>query len=88
MGYMEKGFVACLHVSKTFKKSIPQSSIVGMLLEHQEDYQIIKSNKIGFLQHDQFPWEIEDNNFIFTEKLTKDAKFADRTLTDWLKCLT
>lgn len=70
------------------EKTIPQSSIVGMLLEHQEDYRIIKSNKIGFLQHDQFTWEIEDNHFIFTEKLTKDAKFADRTLTDWLKRLT
>lgn len=75
-------------IAERIEKTIPQSSIVGMLLEHQEDYRIIKSNKIGLLQHDQFTWEVENNDFIFIEKLTKDAAFADRTLTDWLHRLT
>ena len=71
-------------ISARIEKTIPQSSIIGMLLEHQEDYTIVKSNKSGLLQHDQFTWEIEGNNFIYIDKLTKDAKFADKTLTDWL----
>ena len=66
------------------EKTLPQSSIVGMLLEHQEDFVIVKSSKSGLLQHDQFTWEIEANNFVYIEHLTKDAKFADKTLTDWL----
>lgn len=75
-------------IDSRIEKTIPQSSIVGMLLEHQEAFRIVKSNKSGFMQHDQFTWEIEENDFIYIEQLTKDAKFADKTLTDWLKQLT
>lgn len=71
-------------ISPRIEKTLPQSSIVGMLLEHQEDFRIVKSNKVGLLQHDQYTWEIEDNDFIYIESLTKDATFADKTLTDWL----
>ncbi len=72
------------YISSRIEKTLPQSSIVGMLLEHQEDFKIVKSNKSGLLQHDQYTWEIEDNDFIYIENLTRDAKYADRTLTDWL----
>ncbi len=72
-------------ISDRIEKTIPQSSIVGMLLEQQEDFVIVKSRKIGLLQHDQYTWEIEGGNFVYIEKLTKDAKYADKTLTDWLK---
>ena len=86
-GFLESTLASSefLQIAPRIEKTLPQSSIIGMLLEHQEDYTIVKSNKIGLLQHDQFTWEIEDNNFIYIDKLTKDAKFADKTLTDWLK---
>lgn len=71
-------------ISSRIEKTLPQSSIVGMLLEHQEDFRIVRSNKSGLLQHDQYTWEIENNDFVYIENLTKDAKFADKTLTDWL----
>lgn len=72
------------NISERIEKTLPQSSIVGMLLENQEAFHIVKSNKVGLLQHDQFTWLVEDHDFIYIEKLTKDAKYADRTLTDWL----
>lgn len=75
-------------ISSRIEKTLPQSSIVGMLLENQEDFRIVRSNKSGLLQHDQYTWEIEENDFIYIEKLTKDAKFADKTLTDWLNQLS
>lgn len=71
-------------ISSRVEKTLPQSSVVGLLLEHQTQFQIVKSNRTGLLQHDQFSWLIEDNDFVYIEKLTKDAKYADRTLTDWL----
>lgn len=85
------GFLEATLQSKEFKqvssrveKTLPQSSIIGMLLEHQEQFQIVKSNRTGLLQHDPFSWLVENSDFIYIEKLTKDAKYADRTLTDWL----
>lgn len=73
------------NISERVEKTLPQSSIIGMLLEHQESFQIVKSNKTGLWQHDQFTWLVEDHDFVYIEKLTKEAKYADRTLTDWLK---
>lgn len=68
------------------EKTMPQSSIVGFLLENQKDYRIVKSNQIGgIMQHDPYTWILDHHDFVYQEKLTKDAKYADRTLSDWLK---
>ena len=75
-------------ISSRIEKTLPQSSVIGMMLEHREDFDIVKSNTLGLLQHNQFTWEIEGNNFICIEKLTKNARFTDKTLTDWLKQLS
>lgn len=73
------------NIASRIEKTLPQSSIVGLLLEHRENFQVVKSNRTGLLQHDQFSWVVENNDFVYIEQLTEDAKYADRTLTDWLK---
>ena len=71
-------------ISDRIEKTLPQSSIIGMLLENQEGYHIVKSNRNGLLQHDQYSWEVEDHQFIYIEELTKDATYTDKTLSEWL----
>ena len=71
-------------ISGRIEKTIPQSSVIGMLLENQEQFHIVRSNKTGLLQHDQYTWELEDYDFIYIESLTKDATYTDKTLTEWL----
>ena len=71
-------------ISCRIEKTLPQSSVIGMLLEHREEFLVIKSNSLGLLQHDQFTWEIEGNHFVCIDHLTKNARFTDKTLTDWL----
>ena len=75
-------------ISSRIEKTLPQSAVIGMLLEHRENFEIVKSNSLGLLQHDQFTWEIEGNNFIYIDHLTKNAKFTDKTLSDWLHKLS
>lgn len=78
-----------LHISPRIEKTLPQSSLVGVLLEDQEDYEIVKSNQVGgIMQHNQFTWVLENHDFIYMEELTTDARYADRTLSDWLKQLS
>lgn len=71
-------------ISDRIEKTLPQSSIIGMLLENQEGYHIVKSNRNGLLQHDQYSWEVENHQFIYIEELTKDATYTDKTLSEWL----
>jgi hypothetical protein len=35
-------------------KTMPQSSMIGMLLQNQEMYSVVKSNRIWLMQHDPF----------------------------------
>ena len=68
---------------------IPQSSIVGMMLEHEEEYITIKSaEKISPLQHDVYSWLLMRTEFLRLETITSDARFIDHTLKDMVKNLT
>lgn len=69
-------------------KTLPQSSLVGMLLEHQEDYRIIKSSNFSVFQHDPFSWVVEEGDFVSIESLTPGAKYLDTTLNAWAQSLT
>ncbi len=65
-------------------KTVPQSSIFGMLLDTNDNYQIVKSNEKSVWQHNPFSWVIEDGQFCQLEKLTNDAILFDHTLNCWL----
>ena len=67
---------------------VPQSSVIGLLLEHEEPHTIIKSNQIGIMQHDPYSWQILGSNFIQEEELTSDSRFLDRTFKNWLSQMT
>ncbi len=67
---------------------IPQSSVIGMLLEHEEPYTIIKSKKIGLLQHDPYSWEVLGPDFLPMEEITADSRFLNQTIKTWLAGMT
>lgn len=65
---------------------VPQSSIIGMLLEHEEPYAIIKSaGKTGMLQHNIYSWSVNRNSFKKLENVDTRSTFVDFTLKDWIK---
>lgn len=67
-------------------KILPESSIVGLLLGGvEEDFKIIKSSGLGFMQHSAFTWKIADGEFVEGKKLTDFSKSIDRSLSTWLK---
>lgn len=67
---------------------IPQSSVIGMLLEHEEPYTVIKSKQIGLLQHDFYSWLLEGPDFVPMEEVTENSKFLDMTIKAWLSGMT
>lgn len=71
-------------VQSRIRKSIPQSSVVGMLLESHDAYTVVESRQVGIMQHDPFSWVIEDGAFRTLEKITAGAAFMNDTLDDWI----
>ncbi|SHI33205.1 DUF2974 domain-containing protein [Parasporobacterium paucivorans] len=62
---------------------IPQNSVVGMLMEHKEDYIVVKSKKPGIVQHDMLNWEVMGDKLLEVDDLAKSSKILDATLKSW-----
>ena len=73
-----------LDIVPKIRTYVPQSSVFGMLLEHEEPYTVIKSKQIGIMQHDPYSWEVMGRDFVSGEVLSADSRFLDRTFKNWL----
>ena len=77
-----------IKISENVKIYIPQSSIIGRLLEHDEDYEIIYSTQKGIMQHDIYSWQVNATKLVRIQNLTNDSQFVDKVVRDWLKSTT
>lgn len=71
-----------------FQKTVPASSIFGMLLERRRDFDIVQSNAMPVLSHAPFSWLVEGDDFVYERELGKSTVVFDRTLNDWLASVT
>lgn len=85
------GFNSDMLNSENYKKVaskittfIPQSSFIGILLEHEEDYTVIKSKQIGFMQHDAMSWEVLGPHFVTCEELSRGSQILDTAFKAWM----
>ena len=67
---------------------IPQDALVGLMLESEVPYVIVKSNAVGAMQHSAMTWGIEDGQFIKVDKLTKNSLLNDQTFKKWTESVS
>lgn len=68
---------------------IPESSVIGMLLEvYSGTTKIVKSNVKGLRQHDGFSWEVDVNHFSEVQDITTNAKKLDEAITKMIEKLS
>ena len=67
---------------------IPQSSVIGMLLEHEEPFIVIRSKSVGIMQHDPYSWEVEGPHFLPVQEVTESSQFLDATIKNWFAGMT
>ena len=89
-GFTEKmmndpGYLNMLPKIQTY---IPEGSIIGMLLDQRDEYQVIKSRQVGILQHEPFSWEIRAGTFEYAEEISKANRFTDKAITNWIRDMT
>ncbi len=66
---------------------VPKSSVVGMLLEHEEDYTVVDSSQQGLMQHDGFSWCVKGPGFVHLHSVTRQAQLTDQELRGWVQTL-
>jgi hypothetical protein len=80
-----EGYQAVLGRISTY---VPKSSVVGMLLEHGEEYKVVGSTGIGIMQHNAVNWEVKGPSFVHELELTRNSRNLDKALRSWLNNLS
>lgn len=65
-------------------KTVPEESMIGMILSNRGSYRVVKSEGSGFYQHDPFMWKVENNDFIDGERVVAKARIIDDTFNKWV----
>lgn len=63
---------------------LPEGSIVGMLLQHEEPYEIISCEDSILFQHNPFIWEIEPCRFIKVKQVSDTSQIINESIRTWL----
>ncbi|MDL2300895.1 DUF2974 domain-containing protein [Lachnospiraceae bacterium OttesenSCG-928-D06] len=79
--------VAYRRIADRIIKILPQSSMVGMLFENDEHYQVVESKTFGLAQHNPYTWKIKNGDFIRVNGLYQGRKFMDLTFNEWVLSL-
>lgn len=74
-------------IANRIQTILPESSVVGMLLEHEESYQVVRSNQVGLMQHDGFSWQVLGTQFVHLSGLTEGGRIVDSALRNFVRGL-
>lgn len=67
---------------------VPQSSIVGVLMENDEVMTVVRSDGVGIFQHNPYTWQVMGGSFIPLPERTGSSHLADATVKHWLASLS
>ena len=76
------------NVQPRITKFIPETSIIGRLLENSTEPIVVKSSELGIMQHDPLSWQIEGKEFETCMSTDKISDTFDDTMTIWLGDMT
>ena len=75
-------------LSSHIRVILPEDSLVGLLLEQDPRYTVIKSNRKGLLQHDGLSWEVLGGQFMRANGLSNTGKRNDTIVRDRIAAMT
>lgn len=66
---------------------VPESSIVGVLMEHDQYTTILSSNPT-VLQHDPFSWLVVGSHFVYDDDRTISGRQFERIINSWIRAMS
>ncbi len=74
-----------LRIRDRIHSFVPQTSIIGQLMDYFDPYTVVRSSASGILQHDPMTWQVYGPHFETQESLDRTAVVVRDTLHDWLQ---
>jgi len=75
-------------ISGRIQKTVPPSSIIGMLLENPTHYQVIESQGKSIFQHNPYFWKVVDHQFVQLEEMDAGWIEFNQQLNEWLNTIS
>ena len=69
------------------KRVLPQKAIVGMLLGHRADYEVVHSTENHAKQHDMLSWEVLGAQMVYEDKLSEQSVAIDGIIKTWVAAM-
>lgn len=63
-------------------KIVPDSSVVGTLLNYDFPYYVIKSNGVSMKQHYPFYWRIKNKNFYYLKNINRSSLIFNKAVSE------
>jgi len=76
-----------LDIRMKIQSFVPESSIVGVLMEH-DTYTIIRSSSPSLLQHNPFSWIVSGKHFVYDNSRTLSGKQFEKIINSWIKAMS
>lgn len=64
---------------------VPETAVVGMLLEQVGEHVVVKSNVKGLSQHDAMSWEVLGTHFVTVQSVSDTSRVVNDILKSWLR---
>lgn len=68
-------------------KTVPQDSLVGLLLDYPGELRVVRSDASGLMQHSLFSWQVDLEEGDFEpapDGLSDSARFTAEVISDWI----
>ena len=74
-----------LSIKEKIRSYVPQTSIIGMLMDFYEPYTVVRSTASGISQHEPLSWQVYGPRFETVDGLDRTALVVRDTLHEWLQ---
>ncbi len=75
-------------IAGRIRKTIPHSSLVGMILYSDGAYEVVESKTLGLAQHNPYTWLVDGDRFRSAGGLYAGRRFLDEAMNEWILSLT
>lgn len=66
------------------RMSVPEASLVGMLMVNLDSYKVVESKKIDLLQHDPYGWLVDGYEFKTAETVAEVPALRGKSINEWV----
>lgn len=80
--FQSEGYARIVSRIRSF---VPQTCIVGMMMDYHRVYTVVRSDATGIMQHDPLTWQVYGPHFEQAEEIDETAKTVSDTLHDLLE---